>query len=71
MEPQTPPVFPRKQVIALVIAFLICFLIVVFNGCKKGDDTSPDGFTTKEVTIFFRLPVAAPPQLQVVATALR
>jgi hypothetical protein len=51
MESQTPPVFPRKQVIALAIAFLICLLIVLFNGCKKAVDTSPDGFTAEQVTV--------------------
>ncbi len=60
MELQTPPVFPRKLVIALVIGFLICLLIVIFNGCERGVDISPGGFTIQ--------PYAAP---QVAAIAIQ
>jgi hypothetical protein len=62
MESQSPPVFPKKQVIALVIAFLICLLIVIFNACKKNSGTSPNSFTPEQGTTFFKLPYDAVPQ---------
>jgi hypothetical protein len=71
MESQSPPVFPKKQVIALAIAFLICLLLVIFNGCKKGIDTSPKSFTPEQLENFFKLPFNAPPEAEVVATAMQ
>ncbi len=71
MELQTPPVFPRKQVIALVIGFLICLLIVIFSGCKKNFDTEVDNLITQQSTQFFQLPADAPPEAQVIVTAMQ
>lgn len=68
---QSPPRFPRKQVILLSIAFFICFLSVLFYSCKKNDLNQTSTITAQQVSDFYKLPADAPPETKIVVAEMQ